>query len=499
MLTAPEPFHLQHTAGFFTGAQEQSMAFNTKSPGVRGGTTTWRVAGISMGLLMTGCAINPLVDWKAPDDQINSGPMEDARAYANTYKQALNRKAREYVGAQVQLNNELLGLGLLTVGGLVGRANRDVPLVFSGLFGSTYLYGQQNLGKTRLDVYQSGISATNCAVAAVSPLDFSPKELDAIALQGAKLGGSDIADLAYWLSQSRWLFATAGTYSDEQKKIVNHQLDGAAATYQAGLDLLNDSSQLPGRVNSAAAGLKATVDVIAAETDKLASSTIVDPATVAKSIGGLASIVGSVAPGAGLDATYTSRITPTPQVAASAPTTYGRTAKAEIKSRGLPGSDPKLDVSPTISTGIDLSGALANLAKAQAIVDATVKAVGGRIATSKLFGDGASAALKQCGVSDVAVGLTVDATTITITGGPSLATVKELGVTGGVKPYVGRIVEPVPANVQLRVPAPGDSVFVLTVPQGLATGNERSFQIKIQDSASHSALVRVTVTKGVVE
>jgi hypothetical protein len=440
-----------------------------------------RAVGV-LALCLGGCAINPMVPWTPPPEPVRPADapldsMEGARDYASAYKLALHAKAREYVQQQGQLNDALLGLGLLTTGALASTAHKDVPLALGFLFGGTYLYGQQNLGKPRLDVYQTGIGATNCALAAVAPLNFSMSELAAIQVSSQALAATELPKLGEVLSKARQMYAIRIGPNGTRMPDVDDQLRSAGDTYSAGLQLLHDSSQLPGRVSAAAAGLKRTVDTVAAQVDRLASNTIVDPASVSKSLGGLAAIVGSVAPGAELDKAFLAKVN------GRAGGSLGSASIAEFSTRNpsaLPPRDNLVDV-------------LTDLGRAQAVVDAKVKYLGGRIASSKEFGNGAAEALRVCEVkvSDTILALKVEPATVTITKPTGDPVTAEIYVSGGAKNYAGRLTQTA-AGVELIPPRAGEGTFVVKVTKDAKEGE---LNVRVEDSSNppQAKMVKVTI------
>ena len=73
------------------------------------------------------------------------------RALDDTVKRALHEKASEQVGAQVALNDALVGLEALEVVAGVISAHRDVYTGLALAGGTGYLYSVQNVPKSRLD------------------------------------------------------------------------------------------------------------------------------------------------------------------------------------------------------------------------------------------------------------------------------------------------------------------------------------------------------------
>lgn len=437
---------------------------------------------------LTGCAINPVVDWDSPIEPAGPGrpvdSMEGARSYADAYKRALHAKASQYVSRQAQLNDSILGLGVFSLGAAVFKAHRDVYMGGGLLAATGYSFGVQDLGKTRLDVYQSGISATNCAVAAVAPLSFSVSELHDVAAASTRLSET-VSALARNLAIARTAYVQA-SLDDNQKKQATDQIDSAAASYQGAINVLNDAAALPGRVSAAAGGLKSTVETISAQVDKLASSTVGDPSSVQRSLASLASSVGAFTPGLKLDSAFNSAIAAAAGgggAAGGGPAIGpGLLWKFEKGTGGKPAPAP---------VRTDLTKELSNLAEAQAKVDVVAKPLGSRLLASKALV--ITDALRACGVNDsvIAMRVTPDMVTIKLIAGQA-PPAAEFRVIGGVKNYTGRIVD-VNSGIELVPPHAGEGTFQVKVPQTVTKSTDLTVNIEDSSNPPQTSSVKIKI------
>jgi hypothetical protein len=422
-------------------------------------------------LSLSGCAINPIVSWDRPAEPAGSlDSMEVARAQADAYKRALHVKAREYVGAQNQLNDSLLGLGVLALGAAASTAHADVFRVLGFSAGATYLFGVQNLGKPRLEVYQAGIGATNCAVAAVRPLQYGAADLLEIASASRDIRPA-LSQLAVKLALARAAYAAEPALADALDRQVRDQLEAAAASHNAALAVMEDAAALPVRVRAAAGELKSTLETISAQVDKLASNTVVDPSTIPRSLTSLASVVGMFTPGLKLDAAFAARIA----------------GRAEAQSLGDEVTPP--EKSTAISS--PLAKAIRELASAQSDVDALVKPLAKRIESSK--GHASSEALKACGVSDSVIALRADPEEVRFTFGGDETQSTQIHVAGGAKNYTGRFLESPTRGVELVQPQPGEGTFEVRVPKTVTTAFQLTLRIADSSAPPQTKTVRIKV------
>lgn len=429
-----------------------------------------RAVTMLMAVSVTGCAINPIVDWKAKEPPVHAGRidvMRGAQEYAKAYKEAVHTKARDYAGAQVQLNDGLLGLGLLALTAVAYNAHRDVGLGFGILAAGTYMYGTQNLGKPRLDVYQSGIGAINCALVAVEPLNFTAADLAVIDTLVGQMAATDRPELEAWLATARVSFQASELTAADQQKEVADQLAAAAATLEYARTTLDEAAVLRGRVETAAGALKATVDVIASQVDNLASKTIVDPASTQRSLTNLVSLVSAYTPGTDIGSTATNRLTPS---------TSQEKTRIFMNGRG----ERQTGRAAADGAPLSLAGVLARLAHARSKVHGQAQMLAGAVAKAK--GYTATEFLKACGVSDALIALRVEEEVVTINVGDETPPPREVRVSGGAKNYTGRFLDTVPTGVELVQPRAGEGVFLIKVPKTVTKDTE--LKLRIEDSSS---------------
>ena len=415
-------------------------------------------------LLVVGCAGNPVVTWRPAAVDLPKGRMAMATAKAVALRTGLETKVGEQVKAQVLLNNSLLGLGLLTTGLALGNVHRDAFTGTAYIAGGAYLFGTQNLSKPRLVVYQSGITAVNCALRAVSPLDISE---------------ADLANMSRWaqsLEQPLGALAVSIAKVEAELKLVtllpakqlkvDLAVSGAKAVLDKAATAVADANDLISRVDLAAGELAITIEQIAEQVNKLASDTVPDPATVSQMIAGLARTASQFAPG------LTLKKMPGVDAAASA------APKAESERKALLGAET-----------LALDAAVESIDAAVTAVEILRRPLAARLAAYK--GHAASDSLKSCGVSEIVIALRVDTTELQFTG--ESAQSKFVAVSGGVKPYVARLRESPSGGVEVKSPLPGDSSVDVLVP---AKTPKATLHLLVMDGSNPRQTREVTILIG---
>ena len=415
---------------------------------------------------MSACSVNPIVNWQRQSPSVSAiDTMEVARIEAATLKEAIHKKVDEQIGMQVRLNDSLLGLGVFTIAAAVGKAHRDVYLAGGLLAGIASLYGTLNLNKPRLEIYQSGIGAVNCAVEAVRPLQVGATQLSDIKTASTALR-IKIDPLARAISGAEIEFAAAASLDASLTKQIRDQIDAARKTQVDAINVLADADGLPGQVTNAASRLRGTLEAIGDQVNKLVSGTIVDQSAIPQMIAGLAGLAGSFAPGLGLEKLISARI-------------EGWT-KAEGRGEGP---------SPALSQG--LQTALINLAAAKSGVDVESIPLASRLAPYK--GHNSADALKACGVSDVALALKVDRDEVRFTDNADDMQSVTLDVSGGVKPYGARFRESPTRGVEALSPLQGNSNVEIRVPKTVKGPLELTLVISDSASPRRSKEVKVKI------
>lgn len=422
-------------------------------------------------LVATGCAVSPIAQWTPPQPkEAQPVSLGYAHRYAEAARDGYQRALREQVDSQVGLNSGLLGLGALAVGLAASKGvHKDVVLGTAFLGGTAYAFGQQNLTKQRLLIYQAGIDAIGCAKRAVVPLTMSDehlKSLDASLLAldqqiGATVRAkSQVAqDLARWNSEAP---DGAGASAAAQAAI------GAAGT---AIDNANKSSiagrQTMLKVRQVGDQLVNAVDKIDAAVVKATLETLPDPKSVFTVIPGLAGFAGSIVPGA--------------DTAITAAVNKRRDGFApEGKSlKGKQGQD-------ITSLGLQLSVSIANLNAATDTLAVTLTRVNGLLPTADALGS--TDALKDCGVADVALPFKATPDKVALPSGADIRT--SIHVSGGVAPYIAKLQFTPTPGVTVQSPAPFEGTVSIDVTKDAKAG---TYPVVVMDSSRPSKTLVVNV------
>ena len=426
----------------------------------------WQVPLVAFALIaVSACGINPVITWqRQPEPSGHLDSMEVARARADALKRALHEKAREQVGAQVALNDALLGLGVLAVASGASSLHRDVYMTLAVGAGSGYLYGVQNLPKSRLDVYQSGIGAVNCAVEAVRPLQVGDTQLMEIRDAAGKVKNA-LPKLAATLAASNRLYSIEPALPGSLETQVRDQIESAKTAYTAAVMVLSDAAVLPTQVALAAGQLKGTLEVIDAQVNRLASNTVADAAATTRAIADLAQIAGRFAPGLGVDTILSAR----------------------LASRGAAQS--------TAVGSIGVSAALASILNDLALAQAELQAVYRPLATwlTPFKGHLSTEALKACGVSDAVIAIRVDREEVSFSTAIDEVQTRTIRVSGGSKPYVARFIDSPTRGMEVISPVAGDSTVEVRAPKNMTGTFELSVLIMDASQNGQSKIVKIKV------
>lgn len=419
---------------------------------------------------LCGCAANPLVDVPERSVEGEVPTMASALARARQLKEGYHRKAYDFVGTQVALNDTLLGLGVLTLG--LAASSGVHPDAYRGtalLGGAAYLFGVQNTGKSRLDVYQNGIGAVNCATLASLPLQVGSAELVAITEDARR---TKLALPAFSRSLARVeaeFAAVGGTLTPNTSQAIEHQINASRKARAAALAALADAAGLPAQVGAVAKQLKATLDLIEVQVNKTLASTVADPATVLASLGSLATLAGRFAPGRSVEAFFTAR--------------QGATTPERNRGRDGPSALPPA-----------LADALLDLASRRAELEADAVPLAQRLLPYQGHTEASATALKACGVASVASSLQIDPDELHFSAGASDMQSRIVSISGGVKPYIVRFRESPTLGIEAPNPVAGDSTVVVTVPKGAVEGT--ALTLLVMDAASPPQMKPVRVRVG---
>lgn len=411
-------------------------------------------------VFLAGCAASPTLDWKRPAVDESKSRLATSVAQAVSLRSVLETKVSEQAGAQVNLNNALLGLGVLTTGLALGKVNADAYTGTAFLAGSAYLFGTQNISKPRLSVYQTGISAVNCALRAVAPINIGPAGEKAV-LDGSQQLIGPVDRLQKAIAAVDKNQVGLGLSADRQA-VVDTSLIASKLVLMAAVKTASDAANLQARIDQAGADLSGTVDKIAEQVDKLAIDTIPASSTIVQMLGGLASISAGFAPGLTLNQL------PAPKKAViPGPTAEGLVAT------------PVLDKS------------LVEMESATSAVEVIQSPLSSRLAG--YGGNKAVGSLADCGVSEIVIALNVDVDSLSFKG--KTDETHFIAVSGGVKPYVARLRESPSGGVDVKSPLPGDSNVEVFVPKSVEGG---TLHVVVMDGSNprRSKEVKVIIGAG---
>lgn len=401
-------------------------------------------------LVLSGCASSPLLNWKRPEVDEKKSRMATANEQAVSLRTTLEGKAAEQVNGQVGVNNALLGLGILTTGLALGMVHHDAYTGTAFAGGATYLFGNQNLSKPRLAVYQSGIKAVNCSLRAVMPLNIGPAAEKSIADAAAQLPAA-AAKLQSVLAE-----VGAKAMPSDRSAEVKAKVVAATALLATAAKTAADAADFVARADLAGGELSGTVEKIAEDVDKLASDTVPSAISVQQSLAGLLEISAGFAPGLKLNQLPTQ---PTGN-----------------QSQGLGKPDPVVDA------------VIVELDAATSALEIVQKPLAAKLAT---YASRSISSLSECGVSDAVIALRVDVDTLSFKGKTEQGLI--IAVSGGVKPYVARLRESPADGIEVKSPLPGDSNVEVKVPKALEKG---TYTVLVMDASNPRKSKEVLIVVG---
>ena len=354
--------------------------------------------------------------------------MAAAYSKADALRSAFHDKGVELVNAQIDLNNGLLGLGIVALGLAVGKVHKDSFSAIAFGAAGAYSFGQLGISKPRQLVYFQAVDAVNCALKAVSPLDISPDSLKALQGRRQPLEGAITA-----LVQAMQALQGQGGANSTV-------LLPARTSLLGGQQMVAELDGLPERADKSARDLSLALDEIAAKVNTLAAGTVAESGAVVQILASLGDIAPRFAPGLGLDTAFK--------------------PKGSITSQSL------------MSGGAKDDRQLATLAQLEAAVQAATQVLELQRQSvdeglKPYRGHAQADALRGCGVADLAVALKADISSLNFSG--KTDETQTVRISGGVKPYVVRLRESPAAGVEVRPPLPGDSSVEVHVPAKTAT------------------------------
>lgn len=410
--------------------------------------------------LMTGCA-NPilpvqgpghaLADSKAPSNEPAS--MEDALRKLNHQRASYYEAIREQTGRTQDAVTGLVWLGAAAIG-FAPHVHKDVLITGGLVGGTTYGLSVAQLTKRRIDVWQAGIDALDCAREAVIPLQLSDAD--------AKLLGLALKDLTQTRMDLLPAHAALAAMRARKGYAANKHDADVQPLLQAAEDALPESAKAlkAGRAALRASRgieLSSAVNRISAKVTQVMGDVALQPEDVKNILSNLPGYVDIFTPG----------VLPKSVEKAATPN-----AALIIKGQGDPSFDTEV-----AQKAEQLRAALAVLVEAQQRISA-------------LIGDmdipTATAAIRACAAKNVSPPLTLTKATLEFTKGQSAQ--RLVDIQGGNKPYQAKWQGGMPAGLAKDIDG---SVLVVTATDQVAVGDAR---IEVSDNSDPQKTVLLPVS-----
>jgi hypothetical protein len=194
------------------------------------------LACLTMTCALAGCAVSPTIHWsqstlRGPEPRDGAiYTLQQALEKAEAQIRDIEKKQRELNEHSTNMSNVMNGLGLFSIGALIGKAHTDV--VKAGAFGAGSLYVTENLNspKTRKAIYDAGIKATVCSMKAVNAVTATTvRSNDDRATAVTQLGNA-LAELAPAIAAADTALARAGIDNTDLRDKYRRRLEAAIAT-----------------------------------------------------------------------------------------------------------------------------------------------------------------------------------------------------------------------------------------------------------------------------
>lgn len=409
-------------------------------------------------LALAGCSTAPVVRWDGGDPAASGASMPRALRYL----EAARAQYRHAVAAQINdertLGNALIGAGALVAALAVGKVHRDAIVGTSFVGGTGYALGNANLQRPRVMIYQAGVEALNCAERAVAPFAMEDDELAALVQSLDRLERARI-DLGTRLAEGRSERAAAlpASAGAQQFDVL---LTAAQQVQQASDTTLRAGREFTSAARIGARQLVAAVNGIDAAVVRSVINATPDLSNVPRVISGLAGMVGSFAPGAGIEALVEQRL--------------GDLAKARTGAEGQASAMDRANDAVRV--------AMRELAARHAEASARLA---GRTAAWP------ADAFKDCGVEQVVAALSVSPGSLVFTA--STSSRRLLDVAGGVKPYFVEIDGPAIDGLVLKPPVRFDTRAEVSVDGAKVKGPVETV-LRVSDSSPTARTISVPLS-----
>lgn len=425
-------------------------------------------AALALLLLLTGCSVNPIVQWRPVADP--PAGMDAALADAQQLRTQFEAKAEQQMGRKLLTNDLLFGLGVASFAAAISTAHKDVLKTTAGLGGATYLYSTTALQQPIFDAYQVGIGRVNCAATIGRALRVDPRAVGDQTRQTEALR-QELPVLAGAISDAELQLLGADGIPADYKAAAKSRIASARETLERARAASKDADALGERETGMAGKLMGTLHAIHQAVNEMAAKGVPEPKAVMESLKSLAGLAGDFGKAVGADAAP----------AASADSTGGPSSQSSggknVSSSGV--ARPNAGVALPNLTAI--GQALVQMASAEARVGVLADALAQRAVRHTSDVDVSD--MDKC-VPDGAKMSTFKLSTsvLNFTANKDDDQSQSFFVSGGATNYTARITSQPTYGISLVSPLAGGNLFDVKVPK--TTKGPHDLTILVEDSSS---------------
>jgi len=452
-------------------------------------------------VIVTGCASNPYIENTRPgayEKKVTSSQSSEDRAEeqkGGAYKPPLTRGTLEYSlqyaddtydAYEAKLAEEFkrqqyLSSGLLTLG--AGVVKLAINGASASTIGSTalagglaYQLGTWNSNQNRLGIYIEGMKALSCSKIAIVPLRISDDKLERIMERSNELytavdqASNAVGDVTMYLA-----IATANPNGKTPLiQSAESELAEIGGVFDRANDLLAKSTGLESKVQNAGALLEGKIDEVRREVDKAVNGTLADLSNLPKVIGSISDYANIFAPGLKLGSTLSNAIS----------------AMKPISSDIVPNAEAGEESERITADNVDflLARSLGKLRAERQKLLARLAELSGVVESTTV--EQLKSSLETCGVDveKISSGISLDRSVVTFK--PNSAGTSMVTISGGTLPYSSAIVDLPADGINISTP-PGSNLLIVSATDKTESNN--SYQVKVADSANHTAMLTVKV------
>lgn len=416
------------------------------------------VFSVACAMALASCSTAPIVRWKRNGLAESGASMEAAVRYLDGARTAYRDTVADQMAREANLSTALVGAGALVAILAASTAHRDAVFGVAAAGGTAYALGNMNIRRPRVQIYQAGVEALNCAQRAVIPFDIPKEE------------AQDLAQMLGQLDESRRILGDtlrqAQAFGNPLPPALIEAIARAVQARQAADTSLKSGRQFLNTVNRASRELVAAVDRIDAAIARAVIDSTPDLSNVPKVISGLAGMMGSFAPGAGLDARVAQGLAN--RAAEKGASIVAMSAGPETRDEQL----VRQLTEDTLTTASDAAS-----------IDAFME---GRVVAWP------EETFKDCGVTQAMTELSLNPASLVFVQGVEARRVVE--IQGGVKPYFVEVDGQMVDGVTVRPPIRFDNRVEVGVASKVTTPH--TLNLRVSDSSPTAKVLNLPLSIG---